>query len=284
MLLTQRILYVVAFDAIESRVTAQVAEISKALGATVFPLASTGPRYELWRLPAGDEARTREQIEEVAERLRASRARVGHTLVVKGNRTVAAMEAAQRIEASFIVIGAGEQSAQDPGFVRTTAKSLARGAREHVWICKPEAEPVLPHVLCAFNGSRGSAEGIRMSTDLCRQFNARLQLLSVLHPPPPGLIGGTQTEREEAEAAAQRSLQDQREAFLEGFNFDGVSLSRKLLWGELASEGILAEVAKHPDGLLVLGVAGRRRFPVMMLGNTSEKVLRACPSSLLIVK
>lgn len=284
MLLTQRILYVVAFDAIEPRITAQVAELSKALAATVHVLTTAGPRYELWRIGGDVEAKAREQLEAVAERLRELRARVGETLVIKGNLANAAMEAAHRMEVEYIVIGAGEGVAADPAYVRTTAKTLARSARENVWICKPDAEPALQHVLCTFDASRGSADGIRASTDLCRQFNARLQLLSVLHPPPPGILGGTDVERDEAEEAARRALHDQRMAFLEGFNFDGVKLARNLLWADQASPAIVEQAGRHPDGLLVLGVAGQRRFPSMMLGNTAEKVLAGCPSSMLFVK
>ncbi|MES1944924.1 universal stress protein UspE [Salinisphaera sp. PC39] len=284
MLLTQRILYVAAFDAIEPAVTAQVAELSKALTATVHVMTTAGPRYQLWRVGSDAEASARARIEDVAERLRGLRARVGETLVVKGNLATAAMEAAPRMEAEYIVIGAGESAAEDPAYVRTSARTLARSARENVWICKPEAEPALQHVLCTFDASRGSADGIRVSTDLCRQFNARLQLMSVLHPPPAGMLGGTDVERDEAEQAARRALHDQRLAFLEGFNFDGVKLARNLVWADRASPAILAEADKHRDGLLVLGVSGQRRFQSMMLGNTAEKVLDACPSSMLFVK
>lgn len=284
MLLTQQILYVVAFDAVEPRITAQVAELSKALAATVHVLTTAGPRYELWRIGNDIEARTREQLEGVAERLRDLRARVGETLVIKGNLANAAMEAARRADAEYIVVGAGERAREDPGYVRTTAKTLARSARENVWICKPGAEPALDHVLCTFDASRGSADGIRVSTDICRQFSARLQLLSVLHPPPPGILGGTDVERDEAEQAARRSLHDQRMAFLEGFNFEGVKLARNLSWADQASPAIVEAAVTHPDGLLVLGVAGQRRFPSMMLGNTAEKVLNGCPSSMLFVK
>lgn len=284
MLLTQSILYVAAFDAIEDKVTAQVAELSKALGTGVHLLTTAGPHYEFWRANRHTEAEARRRLEAVAERLRERRARVGETLVIKGNLANAAMEAARHMDADYIVIGAGEAAAGDPSHVRTTAKTLARSAREHVWVCKPAAEPAVEHVICGFDASRGSAGAIHVSIDLCRQFNARLQLLSVLHPPPPGILGGTDVERREAEEAARQSLQDQRLAFLEGFNLEGVKLARNFIWAGRASPAIVGEAEKHPDGLLVVGVAGQRRFPSMMLGNTAEKVLDGCPSSMLFVK
>ncbi|MAA73954.1 MAG: hypothetical protein CMN28_04545 [Salinisphaeraceae bacterium] len=284
MLLTQRILYLVSFDEIEPAVTAQVAEISKALSAPVFLVAGLGTGSGLWRNRHDEEVQARAGLESVADNLRARRASLGHTLVLKGNRAVVAMEAAERMEADFIVVGAGESSRQDPTFVRTTAKILARTAREHVWICKPEADAALQHVLCAFNESRGSADGIRVSVDLCRQFNAKLQLLSVLQEPDAGLVGGSEQERDEAIEASRRQLHDRRLAALDGFNVSGVALARNIVWDTAASQAVLAEAGRHPEGLLTLGVSGRRRFPAMMLGNTAEKILRHCPSSLLLVK
>ena len=178
MLLTQKILYVVAEDAIEAKVTAQVAEISKAVGASVYLLAVIAPRYELWRSSNDTQASARAFIERIADDLRALRAKVGHTLVVKGNHAVASMEAAERMRADFIVLGAGEEVLEKPGFIRTTAKTLARNAEQHVWICKPQVEAALQHILCAFDESRGSAQGIRVGIDLARQFNAKMQLMN----------------------------------------------------------------------------------------------------------
>lgn len=284
MLLTQRILYLVSFDDIEPEITAQVAEISKALSAPVFLVAGLGTRYRLFSNAHDAEVEARKGLEAVADALRERRAKLGHTLILKGNQAVVAMEAAERIEADFIIVGSGDASQQDPGFVRTTAKILARTAREHVWICKPNADPVLDHVLCAFNESRGSGDGVRVSIDLCRQFNARLQLFSVINEPDPGIVGGSERERDEAAESSRRLLQDQRLGYLEGFNFSGVSLAKQIVWGDAASSQVLEEAQNHCDGLLTLGVAGKRRFPAMMLGNTAEKILRNCPSSLLLVK
>lgn len=284
MLLTKRILYVLSEDAIEEQVTTQVAEISKAVGAPVYLLAAIPPRYDLWRSSHDAQTKARDHVERIAEQLRAKSARVGHTLVVKGNMAVAAMEAAQRMETDFIVLGAGENVLQDPGFIRTTAKTLARTAEQHTWICKPQTDAALQHILCAFNNSRGSAEGIRISIDLAYQFNARMQLISALHTPPGGMLGGDNTERAEAQETASRALLDERASVIEGFNFSGVTLARNLCWSEAASTAVLEETDKHRDGLLVMGAAGRRRFPTMMLGNTAEKIMGNCTSSLLVVK
>lgn len=284
MLLSQRLLYVTAFDRIEEAVTAQVAELAKALGAVVHPTVCSGTRGGLLSRVAGDDAGLRDKLEGVAERLRGMRVRVGDTLMVRGNPAAAAMEAAERVDADYIVIGAGEDCLDRPEAVGESARSLARDAPQHVWIAKPWADAALQHVLCPFDGSRGCADGIRLSLDLCRQFNARLQLLSVLKPPHEPLFGGPEVERNEAEEAARRALRDQREAFLEGFNFDGVTLAREYVWAERASEAIRERAGIHRDGLTVMGVAGRRRFPTMMLGRTAERVLDGSESSLLLVK
>lgn len=284
MLLTQRILYAVAFDAIEAQVSSQVVEISKALGAAVYLLAVIPQRYDFWQSDHSAQARMHEKLESVAGRLSEEGARMGHMAVVKGNQSVVAMEAAHRMRCDFIVLGAGEPSLQAPGFTRTTAKTLARAAEQHVWICKPHAKPVPEHIISAYNDTPGSSAGVHTSIDLARQFKAKMQLLSALAPPHPGLFGGDETERLEALDAAKRALLDQRRGDAEGFNFSGVSLTRNFCWSQLASEAVLNEASRYHDGLLVMGTAGRRRFPTMMLGNTAEKILRSCQSSMLVVK
>lgn len=284
MLLTKRILYVVAFDGIEAQVSDQVASISKALGVSVYLLAVMPTRYDFWRTADGEDVRAREKLAGVAQRLSEKHAHIGRTLVVRGNRAVAAMEAAQRLQCEFIIIGAGEQSLDTPEFIRTTAKALARSCDQNVWICKPHADVTLQHIVCAFNASPGSAAGIHVSIDLARQFAATMQLLSALPTPPPGITGGDEIERDEAQEAAKRALFAQREGLIEGFNFCGISVERDLCWSQLASVAVLERAQNNPNGLLVMGAAGRNRFPVMMLGNTAEKILHGCRSSLLVVK
>lgn len=284
MLLTKRILYVVAFDAIEAQVSVQVAAISKALGVSVYLLSVMPSRYSFWRTADDEDARAREKLAAVAQRLSENHAHIGHTLVARGNRAVVAMEAAQRLRCDFIIIGAGEQSLQSPGFIRTTAKALARSCEQNVWICKPHTEVTLRHIVCAFNDSPGSAAGIHTSIDLARQFAAKVQLLSALPTPPPGILGGDPTERDEAREAAKRALFAEREGLVEGYNFCGIDVTRELCWSQLASVAVLQRAQKNSNGLLVMGAAGRNSFPVMMLGNTAEKILHDCQSSLLVVK
>lgn len=89
--------------------------------------------------------------------------------------------------------------------------------------------------------------------------------------------------REDLESARERLLYDQ-ETFLSGFNLKGITLARTFLWADKASEAILGVAENYPDGLSVIGVANATRFRGAGPGATAERVLRATPGSLLVVK
>lgn len=285
MLLSDRILYVVEFNEVEGRITRQVAAFANACHADVVLLSEVAKPYQLWRLPTFSREKVKRKLERTIVNLRAAGVNVAGTLTAAGNMAEEAMRVAGEQQVEFIMVGAGAASGRDVHHTSALALSLARSAQQHVWICKPEAEPALEHVLCAVDTSRGSAEGLRVASDICRQFNARLRTVSVLKPPKSwSVMGMPELEKEEdMESARERMLYD-RKTFLAGFNLEGISLARSFIWADKASTAILTAAENYPDGLSVIGVAGARRFYRPRLGTTADRILRKNPSSLLVVK
>lgn len=263
-----RIVYAVGFGNTEAAITWQVAELSKAWQTAVV-LVAVAPPHWLPLVAAERRHAAKARLLDVARRLRALRGHVGGLKAVIGEPCTEVRRIADQIGAELIIAGAGP--ARRGGGVSQVALELARRARQDVWICRPEADPHVDHVLCAADTSPLAGDALRRSVDLCRRFNARLRVLSVLDEP----------SGQDPDDTA-RACREQQRRFLECFDLRGVPLSRGIAWGLQTPVELLLEAERFPDGLLVMGAASAAG--ARGLGATAEPVLRACPSSVLIVR
>ena len=270
MALRGRIMYVVGFDAAEAAITWQVAELSKAWQTPVVLVAVQPPRW-LAVLERERQRVLKRRLLDVAKRLRSLRGHVGGIKAATGDTCTEVRRVADQIGAEVIVMGAGLGAGAPAGTISATALEIARRARQDVWICRPDADPHVEHVLCAADTSPLAGDALRRAVDLCRRFNARLRVVSVLDE-PAGLDPDD----------AARSGREQQRRFLDGFDLRGVALSRAIAWSSQTAVELLLEAERYPDGLLVMGAASAAG--TQGLGATAEPVLRACPSSVLIVR
>lgn len=273
---TGRILYVVAFDAIEAAVTWQVAEFSKAWQRPVVLLAVVRRRW-LWGLGGDPKPELKRQLSEVAERLQGLKGRVAGLKVAEGEVAAETMRVARNVGAELIMIGAGERALHELSRISAEALKLARLAHEDVWICKPHTDPHIDHVLCAADTTVTAGAAVRRSVDICRRFNARLRILSVMPEPP---LSPSADDPEED----MHERRDAQKAFLDQLDLQGVSLSRSIVWAAQPAAEVLQEAERYWDGLLVIGASSQSHPVRGKLGPTSEAIVRACPSSLLIVR
>lgn len=265
-----RILYLVPGDATEAVTSWQVLQLARAAHAEVVLLALR----QRWWWPFGaaaERAMLEDRLADVAARFKgyatASRVEDGEPLAV-------AITVAQRVRATLVMTSAGIRAQHDPCHADDLALRLACVAPTDVWICKPQADPQVEHVLCAADTSRGSGLAVRRAVDLCRNFNARLRLLTVM--PDPELLPA-----DDVEPSIER-LRTQQQQFLDGFDLDGVPLSREVVWSRHPAGEVLNEAGQHPEGLLLLGASSRLRRSG--LGLVSAQVLRRCPSSVWVVR
>jgi len=275
-----RILYVVGFDDTEPAVSWQVAEFSKAWQS---PVVLLGVRRAHWLpfLEKDDRQALKRATVDVAKRIRGLRGHVGGIKVAIGDPVIEVRRIADQVGATLIMIGAGPEALDDPRAISATALTIARGARQDVWICKPFADPHIDHVLCAADTSPLAGEAVQRAAEICRRFNARLRVVSVLAEPPPPLPNAASADDADQAVLAGRRRQ---KLYLDQFNLQGVALSRAIVWGTQTPVELLLEAEHYSDGLLVMGAASGPRGRAGGLGATTEPVLRACPSSLLIVR
>lgn len=134
----------------------------------------------------------------------------------------------------------------------------------------PKAPPPFNDVLCAVNGSRGSAEAVHQATSLC----GSLRLVAVCHELRFGKHAQVDLSERHAREALDEAAYAPRHA--------GVEVSTELLHGAPTSDLLLEKAAEHD--LLVVGCHGGSRAGGIMLGSTATQVAHRAEQPLLIAR
>lgn len=226
-----------------------------------------------------------ERLGKMQKQLTASGVRVAQVLLLSGKAAVEIVEAADRIGANLILLGAHGVAA-DPFFpLGTTTERVIR------WSAKPVlAVPLKPaltfaNIVCPIDFSNVSARGLNSAIHVARASGGKLQILTVVAP-FSGFPPTYPPSREKgASAQVERTNKCQRELdeFLGDFDFTGVTWEKHVLSGDPAHEIVQWARAVHAD-LIVMGSVGRTGLPFMIMGSTAIKVLRQLPCALLIEK
>ncbi len=154
--------------------------------------------------------------------------------------------------------GASEQIAASS--LGGIAEGVARKASGTVLICPPSARELRQFVL-AFDGSERACKAMHAAAELATALDASLTVLSVSRDPK----------------LAEHRLAQAR-AYFEPY---GVKAEFRLLAGHAPQEIVQFIRQASPDALF-LGAYGHSRIVEMMLGSTTEHVLRNAPCPLFL--
>lgn len=192
---------------------------------------------------------------------------------------VLAAEAAQR-GAALVVLGGKRHGAIARTLGGSTARDLLRIADVPVWVAGNRQWPI-ERVLVAVDLSDVSEPTLAFAERVAQLFGANLRALHVVEPLPPELH-----ERSLASLRPygldERTLQEQCGAVFDRLLSGHEGVERALRSGP-ATETISAEAAEWRADLLVLGSHGRGWVDRILLGSTTERMLRLLPTSLLVV-
>ena len=167
-------------------------------------------------------------------------------------------------EVNVIVVPV-EAGAAGPG---ARALSLMRRAATPVWAVRPEQAGAPRRILCPVKGSRSCERALRNAVHLARQFEARLDVMTVEDP-----------AAEAPERAARTLLKD----MLDRQDVTDVDLHETVRLGRPDAE-ILAARETLGNDLLVMGSAGRTRLMALLLGSVAARVLAAAPCSVVTLR
>jgi nucleotide-binding universal stress UspA family protein len=285
MKLLKTILVAVDFDDTLDTILAVVNTVAMKLSSEVVLMHVVEAAYESGDVPQSPGNSIADRLGEMQKQLTAIGVKVPQVLCVSGKAAPEIVEAAERIGANLILLGA-HGVAKDPLFpLGTTTEKVIRWSAKPV-LAVPRKPPLaFANIVCPVDFSDVSARGLTTAIHVARASGGKLQILTVvapfsgfppIHPPWAEKASSAQQERTNK---CQRELDE----FLGHFDFKGVTWEKHVLSGDPAHEIVQRARAIHAD-LIVMGSVGRTGLPFMLIGSTTVKVLRQLPCALLIEK
>ncbi len=223
-----------------------------------------------------------EHLTRIRGRIEKEDVKTTHSILEWGNPWDNIVQAAGRIHANLILIGAGEQAEGQKFQLGTTAASIIRKSSQPVWVVKPGQPLDASRMLCPVEFSPQSARALRDAIVMARRFEAELTILSVYKPITPGAFSFKYDWEEENTRIAFKHIAQFNE-FLKDFNLTDVNWRKEVRRGKPETE-ILKEIAEKQIGLLVMGATGRSGLSKAMIGSVTEKVTREAPCTFVTTK
>src|SRR5262245_59791314 len=258
MKLLKTILVAVDFDDTLDTILAVATTLGNKLGSKVVLTHVVAADDESGEAPHSLGNSITDRLAEIQKRLTASGATVPQVLSVSGKAAVEIVEAAERIGANLIVLGAHGVGTDSLFPLGTTTEKVIRWSSKPV-LAVPRKPPLaFANIVCPVDFSDVSARGLTTAIHVARASGGKLQILTVVAP-PSGFPPGPPPWSEKASSAQQeRTNKCQRELdeFLGHFDFEGVTWEKHVLSGDPAHEIVQRARATHAD-LIVMGSVGR---------------------------
>lgn len=191
------------------------------------------------------------------------------------------IEYSEELDVNLIVLGSGNQPHRNT--LGGVAEKVMTYAAQPVWIVKRGTPPRIRNILCPVDFSESSRRALRNAILLAKRFRAHLTVQTVFEPLLSHYFGKGATPGESKERLTVRRQQQEFDRFLRGFQLEEVSYKKLIRRGKPSDE-ILHTVQDIRADLLVMGSTGKTGLTRMLLGSTTEKVVRALPCSSIVLK
>lgn len=143
-------------------------------------------------------------------------------------------------------------------------------------------------ILAATDLSPAGNLGVEHAAQLARRCGAELVLLHAAHIPEAlsALPAGSAEDTEVIESAVRKRFaraRDELQELLRRCESSGVRAS-KVFIDEFADQGIPRAATELGADLVVIGAHGQTGLSRLLLGSTAERIVRQCPTSILVVR
>jgi nucleotide-binding universal stress UspA family protein len=285
MKLLKTILVAVDFDDTLDTILAVASDLAKKLGSEVVLTHIVEAADESGEVPEAVGNSITARLGEMQKQLTANGVSVPQVFCLSGKAAVEIVEAAERIGANLILLGA-HGVAKDPLFpLGTTTEKVIRWSAKPV-LAVPRKPPLaFANIVCPVDFSDVSARGLTTAIHVARASGGKLQILTVVAPPSgfPTIHPPWGEKASSAQQERTNKCQRELEEFLGRFDLQDVTWEKHVLNGDPAHEIVNWARATTAD-LIVMGSVGRTGLPFMLMGSTAVKVLRQLPCALLIEK
>lgn len=209
------------------------------------------------------------QAEEVMARFRADAEELGLPAdridAVVETGVVGGVICEQAAQADLVVVGQhGQHGAITGGLLGSTAEQIVRRATRPVLVCPTCFHPI-ERPLVAYDGSRSAATALHVGADVAGQLGVELAVAII------------RDDEQMTEVAAHEAERSARE-YLAGTRFT-VSIVEGY-----AEQEIVALGASGTFDLIVMGAFGRSRIRELIVGSTTEYVMRKADVPVMLVR
>jgi len=191
------------------------------------------------------------------------------------------IEYSDELDVNLIVVGSGKWDRKFP--LGTTAERVMVYADKPVLAVKPGSHPLIRKIFCPVDFSEASKRALINAIHLSRIFEAHLTVLTVYEPLLSSFFGPGRTPGESKEKALVKRQRSQFDRFLRGFESENLNWAKTILRGK-PHEEILKVIREAQPDLLVMGSQGRTGLSRLLMGSTTERVVREMPCSVITLK
>jgi nucleotide-binding universal stress UspA family protein len=222
-----------------------------------------------------------EKLKQIEMDLRTQGISTVETVVRFGSPFERIIEHSKELDVNLITLGSGEV---DKKFqLGTTAERVILYANKPVLVVKRGAIPLIRRILCPVDFSETSERALKNAIHLSKNFQAHLLVLRVFEPLLSSYFGIGQTPGESKEKGLMKRQQQEFDKFLRRFNFENLHWAKTIRRGRPDQE-ILRSIHDTKSDLLIMGSMGKASLTRIIMGSTTEKVIREMPCSVVTLK
>jgi nucleotide-binding universal stress UspA family protein len=244
---------------------------------TIYFIHVLGSFYEIW-------FSSRAHWKEVDGRLKHWQRCVGdtnddHRWIDKGNVAERIVAKGKDLAVDYIVLGSTTEG-KGRYHSADVIPAVVRGSHNSVWVAKNQN---IGKILCCIDGSPTSAKSLVKAAEFANDFGAELSIVHVLPKADFNPLGLAEEEIKQLEREFQEKQQAHIDQFIDEQLANQLQHKRYYHWGKPAHV-ILNMAEDEQYDLIVMGAKGHSQLFHVLIGSTTEKVLRYSPCSMAIIK
>lgn len=221
------------------------------------------------------------KLKEMKTELKSKRIPISETVFRFGPPFERIIEHSEELDVNLIVLGSGKKGKKYP--LGTSAERVMIHADIPVLAVKPGGPPIIKKIICPVDFSEASRRSLINAIHLSKTLGAHLTVLTVFESVLSHLFGPSWRPEESKETDRVQRYQENYDGFLRGFEFEKFTWKKVFRRGR-PHEEILRAIREKGADLLVMGSQGKAGLSRLLMGSTTEKVVREMPCSVLTIK
>lgn len=197
-----------------------------------------------------------------------------------GNPANHILAAAAEIKPDLIMIGGKNPDEKSRYKSGGTVENVVRNAKQSVLLSKPND---LGKIMCGIDCSPASKKALQWAINMAKKLQAKLSVVYVIPKSSAQALGMEEADLAAEEEKKKKEVTQKMESFLEAFDLSNIDVEQQIRWGRPSH--VMLDMAEDLNyDIIVIGAKGHSRLEHVLMGSTSDKILRFVPCSLFVVR